>query len=369
MVRVDGVDGVLRLPKGCDDDPRRVVAYQRRVIFSELGRQYWPPSKAFRADGKIRAAIESNKTTDELGSWGIRMVDATSLRISCPEAVSGPTVAFEVKPKACDRVRSWLVSEKHEKLKIQYSRLQIARAARKNRRIDADHELLWSTRAHEVDRGLRSLLARSNERNHLWRLFVDGQPSSKDVDDLTRAVVARVLTMEPLLRNLKKAQAKHDFLDVDGAIRIYNNLELYGKRCQFRQYTNHIETACRAPPGAFAAASPEERSERRRRATRVVDGLSKRQAIKALNRWLLSLALDDLSILVSFRVAQNPELKERLQTTRRAGLCKANDTFVAYAVSIVDIGPKPFEKIASKARTESRLCEDAILVLSSNEQM
>lgn len=53
------------------------------------------------------------------------------------------------------------------------------------------------------------------------------------------------------------------------------------------------------------------------------------------------------------------------RSVHRAGLCQIadGDSFVAYTVAVVDVGPKPATKLAEKAKTEARLCQSATRVL------
>mmetsp|Transcript_4178 Transcript_4178/g.5875 ORF Transcript_4178/g.5875 Transcript_4178/m.5875 type:complete len:371 (-) Transcript_4178:1803-2915(-) len=341
---------VLRINKK-KNNRRQVLqacAYERQVAVRCLGREFVLVSQAVRLPR-------------EYGSkWAQRQKDARSLNS-----------ALEIKPKASDRVRSWLIAPEHAQIKSNFSRLQIVRAAKGCLGQYALHEKLWSKSKEEA---LSALICMSEECGHLWKWYSkdsNTQPSAEAI-----AVVALALEREPLLSRLQAIQRRYDFLDVDGVtelLKMWPRLRKGPPCCGPKQSRRleHIANVCRAEPAHFEAASAEERDQRRNTALRNLRLLTKQEAAEALRRWLIALAFDDVSIIVAFRkLPCNDNEPPRQQSEDSTGICHIPDlasTF-EYSISVTDCGPKPYSKLAEKSEKEFGLCHRASVVLLSSSQ-
>ena len=268
---------VVRVPRdGVEDN----VVYEEQVAARALGREYLPvPTRARFGD-----------------KWGTKMADVTELWL--PALEGGPTNALEIKLKAADPARSWLIDPEHADLKARSSRLEIVRAA-KHKCAYQGHRDLWSSDVDEIRKALEGLVTNASEEGHLWRYFHDRSRSS-EVPAVALQVAARVLIQEPLRDRLRATQ-QNDFLDVDGVALL---LDRHGDSVPALPTTTIPQTVvdkCQAHPGDFARASPETRTLRRRDALDAISSLSRPQAAEALRRWLLALVRS-----VSFNQSSRP---------------------------------------------------------------
>ncbi|KAJ1454051.1 hypothetical protein M885DRAFT_618548 [Pelagophyceae sp. CCMP2097] len=404
-------------PRGDADLARRAVAYEAAVAAELLGAAFLPPAvlaptadAALQTDGlgalmaALRAAYAAQGgDVEDLAIVAMRVRDATRVWRPLPCGaflVGSPRVAIEIKPKAADGARSWCIEGRFAELKARASRLDIVRAAAEHSKTTggaassysnggvaaASKHRLSSSRHHAgsaffsgdlavLEAAVRGLV--DDGTNGLCRGFLDGVQIA-DVAVLaghSRAVAA-ILHREPLLANLRAAQRNFDCLDVDGVAFI---LALDGDAKEPEGMTDWAAMdweaywaevlatppsvvsamhACAAPAGALSKASAAERDARREAAHAALQALAPHERRSLLRRWLISLALDDVSLMVSFAKV-SPAVAERLQTAAGAGVILVDGVALAYCVAALDVGPKPTFKLKSKARAEAALCANA----------
>jgi hypothetical protein len=184
-------------------------------------------------------------------------------------------------------------------------------------------------------------------------------------------IVASALAREPILRRLRVAQQAFDCLDIDGVAIILVAPRLVGLDVEailegrsvgtrLSPNADVAEKICRCPPGLLAVTGPKAREVHRKEAISTLHKLETTDLLDLLHNWLIALTLDDVSIIVSAMKLIIP-VPPRRQSCRHMGVVRLDDNSAyAYAVAVVDTGPKPPLKLRRKVENEPTLVAKAI---------
>lgn len=188
------------------------------------------------------------------------------------------------------------------------------------------------------------------------------------------AVVASVLEREPVLKRLRAAQQELDCLDVDGVAVILASRKLVdfdieallGCRAvgsKLSAKAKAVAEICRCPPGLFSVVDPKVRQACRKLALSAIGTLDPPDLLDLLHNWLVALALDDVSLVVTATRLMLPT-SARHQTPSQMGIVtiKTGEAY-AYAIALIDVSPKSPSKLIDKAKREADLTQRASAVL------
>jgi hypothetical protein len=291
--------------------------------------------------------------------------------------VTGGTFAVELKPKQADKARSWLIDPLNASIKAQFSRFLITQAAKLGENSahasNSDHEVLFSGNKASIEKVIKVSLSR--QVGPVIGCFVEGDrvPTFAPTSSIA-AVVASVLEREPVLKRLRAAQQELDCLDVDGVAVILGSRKLVdfdieallGCRSvgsKLSAKAKAVAEICRCPPGLFSVVDPKVRQAYRKLALSAIGTLDPPDLLDLLHNWLVALALDDVSLVVTATRLMLPT-SARHQTPSQMGIVtiKTGEVY-AYAIALIDVCPKPSSKLIDKAKREAGLLQHASAVL------
>jgi hypothetical protein len=301
-------------------------------------------------------------------SMGLVAPDATQqwLPLGLGETVRGVCLAVEIKAKQAENVRSWLVDPSSASFKAKFTRIRITRAATKGKKPapapDADYKALFSGEMKSMWRVIKAGLGKQS--GPVVSCFLEGKrvraPSNPS---RVAAIAAFALAREPILRRLRVAQQAFDCLDIDGVAIVLAAPQLVGLDVEIilgcrpvgsrlSRKAEEAEKKCRCPPGLLTVTGPQTRQMYRKEAISSLYRLETTDLLDLLNNWLVSLSLDDVSIIVS-AMKLMAAVPPRRQTCRKMGVVKLDDkSTYAYAVAVIDAGPKPPFKLGTKSEDE-----------------
>tara|TARA_B100000609_G_scaffold31453_1_gene22501 strand:- start:1162 stop:2430 length:1269 start_codon:yes stop_codon:yes gene_type:complete len=291
--------------------------------------------------------------------------------------VTGGTFAVELKPKQADKARSWLIDPLKASIKAQFSRFLITQAAKLGKSSahasNSDHEVLFSGNKASIEKTIR--VSFSRQVGPVIGCFVEGNrvPTFAPTSSIA-AVVASVLEREPVLKRLRAAQQELDCLDVDGVAVILASRKLVdfdieallGCRAvgsKLSAKAKAVAEICRCPPGLFSVVDPKVRQACRKLALSAIGTLDPPDLLDLLHNWLVALALDDVSLVVTATRLMLPT-SARHQTPSQMGIVtiKTGEAY-AYAIALIDVSPKSPSKLIDKAKREADLTQRASAVL------
>lgn len=325
-------------------------------------------------------------------------------------------VALECKPKAGYRAFSPLVDPRH-RIKYRHSRFSllqhlyanghidkpwVASRARRASRSTYEPLDLFSQDRSRIRASLQALAAGPQNNLRLWvtaQLVLGHDCPTTAVNrasDYLQApwmdVTVEILTVEPFLARLLACQ-RMDALDADGAVLVYDRLaELCGDGEQAEQLIDqrpwgadsltitkllqeveHFEKLLLKSNGADFTTDMEQSRER---ALAILKQLDKDECAIVLQRWLFSLAMNDLSFFLTIEKAEldTAPLAQRAEPTSRVTVIRQQSTdapgllkvrlvdgsfsLLTYRLKVIDCDRKPASKLRDRRNKEAlfQLC-------------
>lgn len=316
---------------------------------------------------------------------GLLTQDVTKqwLSLGQGESAAGSFFALELKPKQADKGRSWLIKPSRVPLKSKLSRLRASRAAKvENKSTDrsnVDHETFFHGSKSSMKNAIKVGLNR--QTRPVVGCFVGGdRVRVLNQTTSSTAIIASVLAREPLLKRLRAAQREFDCLEDDGVAFILATQKLAGLDIEallgsravgsrLSAKAKKVAAVCRCPPGLLSAVDSNTRRAYRNMAISAIRTLDAPDLLDLLHNWLVALALDDVSIIISFARLLMPTCS-RHQTQGHAGVLNMNNgESYAYELAVVDISPKPPSKLEQRIGREGELSRLAKVVLSRDHEV
>lgn len=349
-----------------------------------LGMEFIPRAKVctvpllLAGDCKVCYRSKGRADVFDVSSMGMATLDATQqwLPLGWDEARGGMCFAVELKPKQAENARSWLVNLSTAPFKSRFTRIGITRAATGGGKpapaLDADYEALFSGELNSVRRVIKASLGQ--QHGPVVSCFLEGERVRSPANpSRAAAIVASALAREPILRRLRIAQQAFDCLDIDGVaialvvpqlvgLDVEAHLEYRSVGTRLSPKAEAAEEVCRCAPGLLAATKLKLREVRRKEAILSLYELEESDLLDLVYNWLVALALDDLSIIVSAIKLSGPISPHR-QTNKKMGVIRLHKvSFYAYAIAVIDAGPKRPCKLRRKVENEPGLiaCAEAV---------